>query len=273
MRLPRVRFTVRSMMVFVALAAALSGGTLFLQRSSEAAQRDKCRTNLLLIGLGLQNYTSTFGSYPAGTVANDRLPPQKRLSWLTIAWSYIEQLFWLFNQSEPWDSETNRVTRCRGTEDKPFTVGRVSILCCPAAAGSSDEHMPGWTWYVGIAGVGTDAPTLPAGHPRAGVFGHERVTPLAGLKDGASNTLLLAETGLANGPWTAGGAATVRGLDPSRQPYIGRGRQFGGLHQGGVMAAMADGSVRFLRESIDPRVFEAISTVSGGETLPAGWDR
>jgi hypothetical protein len=39
------------------------------------------------------------------------------------------------------------------------------------------------------------------------------------------------------------------------------------------MVAMADGSVRLLRESIDRRVFEALSTVAGGETLPAVWDR
>ena len=133
--------------------------------------------------------------------------------------------------------------------------------------------MPGWTWYVGIAGVGADAPALPEGDPRCGVFGYERRTPPGGIKDGASNTLLLAETGLDNGPWTAGGTATVRGLLADRRPYVGRGCQFGGLHRGGVMVAMADGSVRFLRESIEPRVFEALSTVAGGETLPRVWDR
>ncbi len=39
------------------------------------------------------------------------------------------------------------------------------------------------------------------------------------------------------------------------------------------MVAFADGSVRFLRETIDPKVFEAISTIAGGEGLPQGWDR
>ena len=38
------------------------------------------------------------------------------------------------------------------------------------------------------------------------------------------------------------------------------------------MAAMADGTVRFLSETIDPKVFEALSTVAGGETLRT-WDR
>ena len=39
------------------------------------------------------------------------------------------------------------------------------------------------------------------------------------------------------------------------------------------MVAFADGSVRFLSESVEPKVFEAFSTIAGGETLPAGWDR
>ena len=133
--------------------------------------------------------------------------------------------------------------------------------------------MPGWTWYIGVAGVGTDAPTLSLGHPRSGVFGYDRQTSIFDIKDGTANTLLLVETGIDNGPWTAGGLATVRGLDPAHQPYIGRGRQYGGLHWGGVMVAMADGSVRLLSDTIDPRVFEALSTVAGGETLPAAWDR
>ena len=273
MRVPRVRLSLRSMMFIVALSASLAGGAVLVQRASESAQLERCRTNLLSIGLGVQNYVSAHGSFPAGTVANDRLPPARRLGWLVVIWGFIEQLYWIFNMSEPWDSETNRVTRCRGIAEEPHATGRIASLCCPAAAKSSDEHMPGWTWYVGIAGVGADSPTLPEGHRRAGIFGYERQTSLGGIKDGASQTLLLVETGLANGPWTAGGPATIRGLDPGRQPYIGRDRQFGGMHRQGVMVAMADGSVRLLSETIDPKILEALATVAGGEALPVGWDR
>ena len=85
--------------------------------------------------------------------------------------------------------------------------------------------------------------------------------------------MLLGETTFANGPWTAGGPATVRGLNPGRRPYIGPGEQFGGSHRGGAMVAFADGSVRFLRDKIDPGVFEGLATVAGGEILPEGWDR
>ena len=58
----------------------------------------------------------------------------------------------------------------------------------------------------------------------------------------------------------------------AKKPYIGAGRQFGGLHDGVAIVAMADGSVRFVSESVDPKVFEALSTMAGGEQVPAGWD-
>jgi len=124
------------------------------------------------------------------------------------------------------------------------------------------------TPYIGIAGLGTDAPLLPKGDPRAGVFGYDRQTTIADIKDGLGTTMLVAESGRMSGSWLAGGPATVRGLNPDEQPYLGPGRQFGGRHRGGAMIGLADGSVRFVSESIDPKVFEALSTIAGGEKIP-----
>ena len=85
--------------------------------------------------------------------------------------------------------------------------------------------------------------------------------------------MMLAETTFANGPWTAAGPATMRGLDTKRQPYIGAGRQFGGAHSAGALVAFADGSVRFLPDRIDPNILEAIATIAGSEALAGTWDR
>ena len=79
--------------------------------------------------------------------------------------------------------------------------------------------------------------------------------------------MMLAETSRGIGCRLQGGPATVRGLDPAHNLYIGPRRQFGGLHDGTTVVAMADGSVRVLSESLDPKVFEALSTIAGGEKL------
>jgi prepilin-type processing-associated H-X9-DG protein len=124
-----------------------------------------------------------------------------------------------------------------------------------------------------MAGLGPDAPVLPSGHPRCGLFGYDRATKPAEITDGLATTMAVIETTSTNGPWIAGGPATLRSVDPARQPYIGRGCQFGGLHRTRVNVLFVDGSVRALSETIEPSVFEALSTIAGSEELPAEWDR
>jgi len=123
---------------------------------------------------------------------------------------------------------------------------------------------------------------------RAGVFGYEN-TPAephwrglgvrrADIKDGLTKTMMVVETTWENGPWAAGGPSTVRGLDPDRQPYLGAGNQFGGLHRRGsglfwftdhsvTNVLFTDASVRSITDSLDPRLFEALATIAGGEDV------
>jgi prepilin-type N-terminal cleavage/methylation domain-containing protein/prepilin-type processing-associated H-X9-DG protein len=46
---------------------------------------------------------------------------------------------------------------------------------------------------------------------------------------------------------------------------------YGSYHTGGVNVAMADGSIRFLRDSTSLSTLQALSTRSGGEVLPGDW--
>ncbi len=126
---------------------------------------------------------------------------------------------------------------------------------------------------MGITGLGRDAATLPLTHSRAGVFGFDRATRLADITDGAGVTLMIAEAGEARGSWTAAGLSTMRGLDPKRPPYLGHLGQFGRNHRGGAMVVFADGSVRLVRDTINPTVFESLSTIAGRDEIPPGWKR
>ncbi|HEV3167638.1 MAG TPA: DUF1559 domain-containing protein [Isosphaeraceae bacterium] len=104
------------------------------------------------------------------------------------------------------------------------------------------------------------------------MFGYDRSTQLSEITDGTASTMSVIET-TSGGPWTAGGPSTIRGLDPSRKPYIGPGRPFSSPHRGGVNVLFADGSVHFIRQSVNPQVFEAMATIAGGEVLTLNpWD-
>jgi hypothetical protein len=248
------------------------------------AARSQCANNLRQIGIALHCYADTTPGrpaaerellpLPAGTVPNASLPPERRLSWVVDVLPYLEQdaLYRRIDRTAAWDDEPNL--------DAVRTP--VRLLACPDLGSESRPGADYLATYVGVAGVGADAALLPADHPAAGVCGYDRRTGLRAIKDGSSNTLLLLETARGNLPWAQGGPATVRGLDPADQPYLGKGRPFGGLHFAensllgrgkslGCNAVMADGSVHFLADTLPPRTLEALATVAGGEEIEGGW--
>jgi prepilin-type processing-associated H-X9-DG protein len=57
-------------------------------------------------------------------------------------------------------------------------------------------------------------------------------------------------------------------LDNSCNNPNDRVREFASLHPKGANFLMADGSVRFVADTIDFRIYQALSTIQGGETIP-----
>ncbi|WP_238602529.1 DUF1559 domain-containing protein [Fimbriiglobus ruber] len=62
----------------------------------------------------------------------------------------------------------------------------------------------------------------------------------------------------------AGGSSNLRGFDPTDLPLYSDQRPFAG-HTGGTQAALADGSVRFIRSELEPTKLAAAITIDGGE--------
>jgi hypothetical protein len=126
------------------------------------------------------------------------------------------------------------------------------------------------TQYVGIAGIGLDAAEYKADDPavvaKRGIFGYDRTTRLEDIKDGAANTIMLAQVPPTfKRPWLAGGGSTVMGVPEkgSVKPFVS------GRYQGkaGTHVIMADGSVRFISENVSDEVFQALCTINGGERV------
>jgi prepilin-type N-terminal cleavage/methylation domain-containing protein len=265
-RSTRNGFTLSELLVCIAIIAIFIGLLLpAVRRVREPAARMQCSNNLKQVMLAMHAFESTGrpvvtlpdsdarpsqlfppGCFGAGTA------PQERLGWPVALLPHLEQEG-LWAQFDITRGYEGNLTAAR-TRIKPFL--------CPSA-----PDMPGAiavTHYVAMAGIGADAAERPAGAAGIGFMGYDRQTSFAKITDGSSNTIALMETRSGLGPWARGGASTLRGFDPDDVPLFGDQRPFDG-HSGGTYAAMADGSLRFIRSSIDPKKLAAAITIAGGE--------
>jgi prepilin-type processing-associated H-X9-DG protein len=249
---------------FGTLATLVGLAWLILLQLQSTANRVACADHLRQLGVAIHEYQMQTKRFPRGTVANDRLPAEERLSWLVTLLPYSmadtpgrKSLFDQIDKPTAWNAEVNR----KAIETP------VRFYVCPALPGARSHQGPARTSYPGIAGVGRHVAELPKEQngtltPHIGVFGYDRQVGPEDLARGLSYTLLVAETALADGPWAAGGPPTVRGLDPTELPYLGPSRQFGGLHANGLNVLLADGSVPFIRDSMDSRQWETMATIA-----------
>ena len=160
-------------------------------------------------------------------------------------------------------------------------------------AGTIGDAMKTWwiagTCYKGNLGDNTTGPfpgsnnaygDLSGGQPTAtGMFWRaQMVVPIAAVTDGTSNTLLAGEALPNTCNWNAwsesnSSVATVS-IPMNQKANRDRGNPgycygFRSQHPGGINVALADGSVRFLKETINMFVIRALSTRARGEVISA----
>ncbi|MBN9122758.1 MAG: DUF1559 domain-containing protein [Planctomycetes bacterium] len=255
-------------LVVVAIIAILIGLLLpATRRVHEAAPRMQCQNNLKQLMMALYSYSDTTGKpatvpsadgpdasadrlFPPGCLGSGTAP-EGRLSWMVALLPHLEQE----PLSKQFDTE-------KGYAGNLPAQRRIKTFLCAAA--NEAESAGAVTHYVAMAGIGHDAAGRPAGAAGNGFMGYDRSTSVATIKDGTSETIALMETRFGLGPWARRGASTLRGFDPADVPLYGDQRPFGG-HPGGMNAAMADGSVRFISSSIEPGKLAAAITIAGGE--------
>jgi len=216
-----------------------------------ARAADEAKQRGLLVGL--LGYDRAESRFPAGAEGGAVLPPETRLSWIATLLPYYGHLDWHreLQYGYSWNAPQNR----------PVTERPLPAVINPALGPSRTESGFPVTHYVGVSGIGPDAGKLSRDDPRAGVFGHGQSVQLDRIGDGASNTIATLGVSGRLGAWAAGGDATVRSL--TRRPYVNGPDGFGSGQPDGMLAGMADGSVRFLSKDIDPTVLEQLVTING----------
>lgn len=203
----------------------------------------------------LERFHARYERFPRGRVSDD--DDSARFGWL----AELEAEFPSTSRPGPtplWD------LGWRDPLNDGFVRRRLPAVINPLADQQVGEDGYPTTHFVGVAGLGADGPTLPADHPRAGIFGYDRVTRPEDVEDGLSNTIMIAgvETGL--GSW-ADADSSIRPF--TEAPYINGPDGFGTGQPDGMFVLMADGSVKFISDQVDPVVIRRMTAMSDGFSL------
>lgn len=223
----RLRFSLRDLFVFTLLCGvlfALLFRVLFpaLQAAREAARQSQCIVNVKMIGLALANYRDVYGCFPPPYTADANGKPMH--SWRVLITPYLESspFYMQYDFNKPWNSPANyALTQAWG--------GRGSWHGCPSA---NQPPGAGFTNYVMIVG--------PTNAAKAG------------------DTILIAEIADSDIFWSEPRDLTLDEMslriNDKSKPGISS------HHPLGAMVALADGSVKFLKQSTTPEQLRAMLT-------------
>jgi type II secretory pathway pseudopilin PulG len=306
--------TLVELLVVIAIIAVLIGLLLpAVQQAREAARRSQCKNNLKQIGLGLHHHHDTYGTFPPAFVNKGQYgttPFSFTHGWAPFILRFIEL--------EPLSDLYRWEFPLYAVENQPVVSRQLKIFQCPSTP-EPDRFMEfGPFQFFGTKGAcGDYAATLgvdaglaqlgrvdPVGDYR-GALTHVPTpaltvslnrTPVrfADIRDGTSNTILLAEDAgrprrwlartsgqdqvLDGGAWNHfKGGIILQGKTADGTPNLGtcsmncsNNGELYSFHTGGAHAVFVDGSVHFLSESINIRVLARLITRAGGEVQPGG---
>ncbi len=277
-----------------------------VQAAREAARRSQCSNGLKQMGLAMHNYHGTHDTFPPGYITRTQanLPDSPETGpgwgWGAMILNHLEQepLYDAANFSLPITDPGSRTVR----------TATLSVFLCPSSTGGDGpvrlddasgstltaDLSPGQ--YVASAGQ-WEVGEFPSRNN--GIFYRNSRVGIRDITDGSSSTLMVGERSrnvadatwvgvipyarvCTNPRWPVKECETANvmvlghtGPSPDQRwvdvpNYEGAGPDdFWSLHPGGCNFLLADGSVRFIKGSVNPRIFSFLSTRAGGEVVGA----
>jgi prepilin-type N-terminal cleavage/methylation domain-containing protein/prepilin-type processing-associated H-X9-DG protein len=296
-------FTLIELLVVIAIIAVLIALLLpAVQAAREAARRAQCVNNLKQLALGCMNYESSNLCFPSqvGGLPTWFVNSDYRLGWILQTLPNFEQMP-LFNSYN-----FAGIRSEYSFANQTVIATQLNTVVCPSYpgpmvqqgqsdwnsfAGTETASMATWniagTCYKGNLGDNTTGPfpgsnngygDLNGTTPTAtGIFWRgTMVVTIAAITDGTSNTMLAGEA-IPNicewNAWSESNSSVATTSIPMNQkvntdrtnPAYCYG--FQSQHPGGMNSSFCDGSVRFIKNSINQNTFRAISTRNFGEIL------
>jgi prepilin-type N-terminal cleavage/methylation domain-containing protein len=335
-RLDRRGFTLIELLVVISVVTVLIALLLpAVQQAREAARRMQCSNNLKQLALAGLGYESANGALPIGIPM--MFDPDPAFNSFGTSQSLFVSMLDQLEQQPLFNAVNFSRSIYASANYTIYAAGLSVLWCPSDPSIQRTVQYPFYeppaevtihfTSYAGCTGVFNPEPWLYHADPlnlerndqMKGLFITQRSVRFAEITDGTSNTMLLSERahGLLTGNdldywhWWADCTAvdtrfwTMFPMNPFRKmqdtpgedagsPYTSSASSF---HASGALFAFADGSVRFLKDSIDSwpidaktgyptgvsqdsngffhfpnvnyHVYQALSTRSGGEVVPA----
>jgi prepilin-type processing-associated H-X9-DG protein len=277
-----------------------------VQSAREAARRTQCTNNLKQMGVALHNYHGAVDAFPPGYVSAVKNPGDDYPE-LGPGWGWGAMLLDRLEQRPLYDSInfTMPITDpVSGTARRSV----VSVYLCPSSSPDGPVSLrngergpvaisdvaPGQ--YLASAGQG-EVEDVPGSNN--GVFYRNSRVALRDITDGTGQTLMLGERSrnvcdatwvgaipslvvCTNPAWSVRDCATSNVMVLANtgpwpdEPWVNvpnhkgaKADDFWSLHPGGCNFLFGDGSVRFIKETVNPQVFSALATRAGGEVISA----
>ena len=299
----RPGFTLIELLVVIAIIAVLI--TLLLpavQAAREAARRAQCTNNLKQMGLAISNYESAAGTLPPGSFwaasGTGAGKTADGFSMFVMILPYMEQT--------PVYSLANFSLSYKNSANLTIAGVAISAFACPSDASAAQlqplssaiyQAPPSGNWkqafisYAGCTGTWDVRPKLSAsnfpqqvGNMNGTIYMYS-ATRISDIRDGTSNTISIGERGLSllsqadqlvnqfwnSGYWYDTMFETYYPINAYKKPVGVLGARYvanaSSLHPGGANFAFVDGSVRFLKDSIDSWSINPATITAAGVTF------
>lgn len=276
-------FTLIELLVVIAVIGVLVALLLpGVQAAREAARGMQCRNNLKQLALAAHNYTDTVGCLPPGMTMGYSTVP----GWLPLSYSFGAYASLLpYLEQRPLYNSVNFLVNTFDRPNSTVHATGIATLWCPSdPVVSQSQTIATWpdgpkvftyTSYAGSSGPwnihGAPAPSSAALDQNLGLFYQLSAVRFGRITDGLSQTIVFGEKahGLLSPQdtpwfhwWPSGWPqdtmfTTWYGINPHRRfaasPFVGWATLISAssFHPGGAHVAMMDGSVRFLKDTID----------------------